>query len=114
MNEDIEQNEYELGANVTHLASSGGKKATTVVSVRLTASEIAKLDGIGRESGKTASQVIRDAIAAYRIRRPTMVVGIYDGTTVSIGEPQSVSANTRCEFSFTRQPGNFTGAGLPV
>ena len=114
MNDGNNQEKYELGRNITRLAAAGEKKETSVVSVRLTVSEIAKLEGIAQENGKTVSQVIRDAVASYRIRRPTMVVGMYNGATVSIGEPQSVSANARCEFVFSGTHGNFTGAAVPM
>lgn len=56
--------EYVLGKDVTPIAAGGEKKPTAVVSVRMTSSEIARLERIGRESGQTVSQVIRDAIAA--------------------------------------------------
>ena len=53
--------EYELGRNVTHLATSGNRKSTSVVSGRLTGDEIKKLESIGRYGDKTVSQVIRDS-----------------------------------------------------
>ena len=61
--------EYQLGRDVTHLAKADGKRGTAVISMRLGAADIARLEGIGRESGKTVSQVVRDAIAAYRVKR---------------------------------------------
>lgn len=63
----------ELGANVTHLAKSD-KKAVAIVRVRLDAKDIARLEAIGRESGKLVTEVIRDAIAAYRAEQPTAPV----------------------------------------
>ena len=110
MSEKVAQEEYELGMDVTQLAKAASKKETSVVSVRLTASEIAKLEGIGRENGKTVSQVIREAIGAYRVRRPSMVVGMWNGTTVSMGDPQSVSSNVRFEVVTSEGRGVFTGA----
>jgi hypothetical protein len=110
VSEKIGQEEYELGKDVTQLAKATSKKETSVVSVRLTSSEIAKLERIGRENGKTVSQVIREAIAAYRVRRPAMVVGLWNGTTVSMGDPQSVSGNVRFEVVTTEGQGSFTGA----
>ncbi len=88
---------YELGRDVTHLVASGNKKETSVISVRLTINEIKRLEKIGRESDKTVSQVIRDAIAAYRIHRPETVVGLWNGSTITIGETVEVSSNARCE-----------------
>ena len=48
--------EYQLGRDVTHLAKANDKRGTAVISVRLGATDIARLEGIGRESGKTVSQ----------------------------------------------------------
>ena len=67
----------ELGRGVTRLARSGPKRETAVISVRLETNDIARLEGIGHETGKTVSQVIRDAIVAYRVIRPAMTVGLW-------------------------------------
>ena len=58
--------ECELGADVTHLFKSKERRAGVTISVGLEAEDLAWLEGIGRESGKTVAQVIREAIAAYR------------------------------------------------
>ena len=100
--------EYELGRDVTPLAAGGRKKDTAVVSVRLPVSDIARLEGIGRENGKTVSQIVRDAVAAYRVHRPTMVVAV-DGVKVSTGHPQSISRNARCEVIKPVSSRNSTG-----
>ena len=76
----------ELGENVTHLATAGRKKDTCIISVRMTASEIAKLEGIGRESGKTVAQVVRDAVAAYQVNRP-MLTPDDNGAMIPIASP---------------------------
>lgn len=78
--------EYELEQDVTPIAAGGEKKPTAVVSVRMTAGEIAQLERIGRESGKTVSQVIRDAVAAYRAHRPLLVIDA-NGVTIATGQP---------------------------
>ena len=59
--------ECELGANVTHLFKSDERKANAIISVSLEYDDIAHLEKIGGENGKTVAQVIRDAIAAYRV-----------------------------------------------
>ena len=56
----------ELGENVTHLFKSDERKSTAILPVRLEHEEIARMERIGRDSGKTVFQVIRDAIAAYQ------------------------------------------------
>ena len=64
--------ECELGEDVTHLFKSD--KATVRISVGLDADDIAWLEKIGRENGKTVAQVIRDAIAAYQAEQPAAPV----------------------------------------
>lgn len=64
--------ECELGEDVTHLFKSDNVAVS--VSVILDADDIAWLEKIGRESGKTVAQVIRDAIAAYRVEKPAAPV----------------------------------------
>ena len=64
MNDYDEQDE--LGRNVTHLLKGDGSKATAIIPVSLAYEEIVVLEKIGRKSGKTVTQVIRDAIAAYQ------------------------------------------------
>ena len=86
--------DYELGRDVTHLALAGGtKRDMAVLSVRLPASEIARLERIGRESGKTLSQVVRDAVASYRTQRPTTAVVLGNGVSFRMGKPDGTSVN---------------------
>ena len=59
----------ELGRNVTHLAKPDGRPGKAIVSVNLDYDDIVRLEEIGRGSGKTVTQVIRDAIAAYRVEK---------------------------------------------
>ena len=66
MNDNDRYEECELGEDVTHLFKSDGAKATVLISVSLDAEDIALLEKLGQESGKTVAQVIRDAIAAYQ------------------------------------------------
>ncbi len=66
--------ECELGRDVTHLFKSDQRNAAAVIPVRLGHSEVARLEIIGRESGKTATQVIQDAITAYQAEKPTAPV----------------------------------------
>ncbi len=89
--------DYELGRNVTHLFKSASKRETSVISVRLSGEEIKRLEELGRDNGKTVSQVIRDAIASYRVQRPEIVIGLSNGSTVIIGEPAEASGNARYE-----------------
>lgn len=72
MNDYDEQDE--LGRNVTHLFKSDKRDGTAIVSVKLNYDDIARLEAIGRESGKLVTEVIRDAIAAYRVEQPAAPV----------------------------------------
>lgn len=72
MNDYDEQDE--LGRNVTHLFKSDKRDGTAIVSVKLNYDDIARLEAIGRESGKLVTEVIRDAIAAYQVEQPAAPV----------------------------------------
>lgn len=76
--EDIEMNDCdeadELGRNVTPLAKPDGQPGKAIVSVNLGYDDIAWLEKIGGADGKTVAQVIRDAIAAYRVEKPAAPV----------------------------------------
>ena len=90
----VRDEDYELGRDVTHLAlASGTKRDMAVLSVRLPASEIARLERIGHENGKTLSQVVRDAVSVYRTQKPTTAVVLGNGVAVRIGKPDGVSVN---------------------
>ena len=85
---------YELGRDVTRLALAGGTRGNSaVLSVRLPASEIARLEKIGQESGKTLSQVVRDAVSVYRVQKPTAAIVLGNGVAFSMGKLDGVSVN---------------------
>ena len=95
-----EHEEVELGKNVSNLFRSKTRRETSVISVRLTGDEIKRLESIGRYSDKTVSQVIRDAISAYRVQGPETVVGLWNGLTVAVGDTQEASGNAQCEVHY--------------
>ena len=64
MNDYDEQDE--LGRDVTHLFKSDSSASAIILSVRMEDSELARLEKIGRETGKSIFQVIQEAIAAYQ------------------------------------------------
>jgi len=110
-----ENEEYELGRDVTHLATSGAKRETSVISVRLTKGDIGRLEGIGRESGKTVSQVIRDAITAYQVKNPTMVVSVWSGSTIRMGDQAENSGNLYgWDVSYNPVAHSSTGTAVPI
>ena len=107
--------EYELGRDVTHLATSGAKRETSVISVRLAKGDIGRLEGIGRESGKTVSQVIRDAITAYQVKSPTMVVSVWSGSTITMGVQELNSGNSHgWDVSYNPMDHSSTGTAVPI
>ena len=82
-------NDYEdvvLGENVTKYAKAKAGKGTTVISVRLGTEEIARLEALGQTTGKTVSQVVREAIAAFEILNHRLVVHLWTGTEMGIGD----------------------------
>ena len=58
--------EYTLGQDVTHLAL-GQSRDTVILSVRMTRDDRDRLEKLGNALGKPPSEVVRDAIAAYRV-----------------------------------------------
>ncbi len=80
-----------LGKDVTNAAQAKGQRGTTVISVRLSTDEVARLEQIGRLSGKTISQIVRDAILAYELRQHEVTWSLPNGSVVSIGESQRVT-----------------------
>lgn len=63
MTSDISEN-YTLGRDVTHLAL-GNPRDAVVLSFRMPRADFAHLEKLCAVSGKSLSQVILDAIAAY-------------------------------------------------
>lgn len=107
--------EYELGNEVTHLATSKAKQETSVISVRVTINDIGRLEGIGRESGKTVSQVIRDAIAAYQVKQPTMVVSLWSGSTIILGTQEEASGTPHIwDVNYGAMDLVSTGTAVPI
>ena len=105
---------YELGRDVTHLARSNTKRETGVISVRLPMPDIARLEEVGRESGKTVSQVIRDAIAAYRVKQPVFVLGLWSGSRVVVGEPEEAGMNASWEVNYSNMTTDSTGTTVAI
>jgi hypothetical protein len=87
-----EYSEYELGEEVTQLAKGKGAKNTTVVSVRLSVEEVARLEGWSQQTGKSISDIVRDAISNYTPSNesdsPVVLFGIAGGSAFSFGSSQ--------------------------
>lgn len=84
--------EYTLGQDVTAIAASKGPKSV-VVSVRLSIDEFDRLDQLCTASGKSMSQVVRDAVEAYRetetkhTHKFTMTMVGFGGNLFTYGAP---------------------------
>lgn len=57
-----ENEEFTLGRNVTGQAKSNSRGGTAVVAVRLSLEEISQIESISRDTGKTISHIVRDAV----------------------------------------------------
>jgi hypothetical protein len=84
-----DEQEYVLGQDVTEAAASKTKGGTTVLSVRLTTEELAAIEAVADETGRTLSQVVREAIHSciqlVRSSQPMVTVSIRDVHTTSFG-----------------------------
>ena len=89
--------EYILGEEVTDVALGKRGKETVVVSVRLTASEFSRIEKLCNETGKSMSQTIRDALAAYQVidnwspATFSMTMLNSEGVSVSVGPRDTTS-----------------------
>lgn len=87
------ETDYELGENVTGLArASRSKLGNVVLSVRLSSEELARVEAVAEEEGKTLSQVVREALRKHasetrrkaRARQPQVTIST-PGLTLSLG-----------------------------
>jgi hypothetical protein len=81
--------EFVLGEDVTEAARPRGRKESAVLSVRLPIEEIAEVEALSRAANKSMSQLVREALQAYRAlierSQPTITVSVYGGATFSTG-----------------------------
>jgi hypothetical protein len=99
--------EYELGKEVTDKIKSKAK-GTVVFSVRLTTDELKRLEVVSQESGKTVSQVVREAINSYSTvtsltGRVLTTFSFVSGPTISSGEFSQIVSNSRQEPVLLRE-----------
>lgn len=81
--------DIELGRNVTEGATRGAQaRATAVLSLRVTAAELAEVEAVGGATGRSISQVIRDAIREHLHHQRLGMSGTItfpSGVTTSMG-----------------------------
>jgi len=97
MNPDLDT--HDLGADVTEAARAPQHRGTSVLSVRLPTDELVEVERLCRASGKTPSQVVRDAIrrylrAASSSQQLTVTITTFQGT-FSTGSPSQCSVPSR-------------------
>ena len=87
----MQNQEYELGKDVTNSARSKTARDTAVVSVRLPVEDVARLERLCHQTGKSMSQIVREAIHGYhaQIHRVgySMMVGTSSGVVFTLGDP---------------------------
>ncbi len=85
------QEDFVLGEDVTSLARSKIRKESVVLSVRLSAEEFAAVDALSRQTGRTPSQTVRNAIRDYvqgaKASQPTITISLAGGSTLATGVP---------------------------
>lgn len=102
-----ENEDFVLSEDVTAFAKSKSKSrgGSAVVAVRLSLEEISEIESVSSRTGKTVSQVLRDAIRnglhAEEYLQPTITISIQDGVTTTTGASrqygQAVVAEVRDE-----------------
>ena len=80
-----ENEEYSLGADVTTKARKGTARETAVISVRLTTSEVARLERLSQSTGLSISQIIRNAIAAFEVKETEVIMESWSGSRFEVG-----------------------------
>ena len=86
----IEQDEdFILGQNVTDIAAGKGEKSV-MLSVRLSPEDFIRLERLCEDSGKTLSEVVREAVEFYSAAEP-----VADGTAALPGAVVGVSTASR-------------------
>jgi hypothetical protein len=91
----MEADEFVLGEEVTQAARGKPRRETAVLSVRLSVEEIAELEALSRASGKSMSQILREALLSYVHQggpvQPTITVSVFEGPTFSTGKVTQAS-----------------------
>lgn len=94
------QEEYALGDDVTSSVAAKPRTGTVVLSVRVRVEELAAIEAASRATGKSLSQLVRDAVSTYLHFQRTggHVVTISDRSrTTSTGQPGPLGKGTRYE-----------------
>ena len=95
--------DYVLGEDVTAMAAGSQKKGTVVLSVRLAAAELTRLEGMAQLANKTVAQIAREALGSYVISRlPEHNITIGSGEMVfKVGNPEHLTEGPNVVFAQT-------------
>jgi hypothetical protein len=84
-----EHAEYELGDDVTTAAAARERRGSTVLSVRLAPDELAQLESLSHATGRTFSQIVREALSSCiqlsRYAQPSVTLSIEGQGTFTTG-----------------------------
>jgi|SRR6266536_1527686 len=87
-----DEQEYVLGQDVTKAAESKNRSGSVMLSVRLSADELAAIEAMADASGKTLSQVVREAVRnclqVAEKAQPIMTISVSGGMTMRTGAPR--------------------------
>ena len=87
-----DEHEYVLGQDVTKAAESKNRSGSVMLSVRLSAEELAAIEAMADASGKTLSQVVREAVRnclqVAEKAQPVMTISVSGGMTMRTGAPR--------------------------
>jgi metal-responsive CopG/Arc/MetJ family transcriptional regulator len=90
-----DEQEYVLGDDVTRFARSKGQSGSAVLSVRLSAEELAAIETVAEQTGKNLSQVVREAVRTYlhvsRASQPDVAISLTGGNTMASPRPTVTS-----------------------
>jgi hypothetical protein len=97
----MDADEFVLGEDVTEAARPRARKESAVLSVRLSAAEIAELEALADAANKSLSQIVREALHAYRHlvagTQPTITVSVEGWGTFSTGYRDQSSYGVEAE-----------------
>lgn len=82
------EEDLDLGEDVTEAVKARTQGASAVLSIRLGRNEITELEVLGRSSGKSLSDVARDAIRTYVQMKRTVPLVARDGFNYGMPEMQ--------------------------
>ncbi len=100
-----DSDDYKLGRDVTEVATSRSRKTTSVLSVRIGSDELAELERVSLITGKSISNLVREALSAYLLfshHDQFKLTISMPNNTVSLGETGVIGKSTGAEIEYPR------------